>query len=164
MHGGVQITWVDFDLIADRIEVSSRFLARMPGGEWETIWKASKQAAASNAPADLITELGDNPQVKQTLEMARQLGAGDAVTKALQFGAATKVAQDDIMRRFSDFLELHRRAARWSAAGRTGQRAARNADFQRNQSPYRKWDARRVFAELLDPPAQHRTTGRGVAQ
>ena len=106
---GVQITWVDFDLTANRIEVSARFLAQMPDGKWETVWEASKPANASDTPADLASQLGDDPQIKQALDMARQFGAGDAVTKALRLGAATKVAQDEIKERFSDFLGMHRK-------------------------------------------------------
>lgn len=103
---GVRVTQLTQDVVARRVTVRGRFLARMPDGSWETIWDHSETADASEPRPEMEEQIRNDPQVAKVLEGAAGLGlgGGEAVSLALQFAAATMEAQHGVDARFGGFL------------------------------------------------------------
>lgn len=102
---GVRVTRMTPDLTGRRVSIESRFLARLPDGTWETIWRHAETGDAGRRRPEVEARIAKDPQVRQALEAIGALGlAGDdAVQLALHFGAATFEAQQTADARFQEF-------------------------------------------------------------
>lgn len=102
----VVITRLEQNLQAKRVLVEKQFLAKMPGGDWRSVWRHVESADASKVDAEAEKELAEHPQVKQILETAELLGlpAGEAqIRTAIRFGAATSAALKEADERLFEF-------------------------------------------------------------
>ena len=108
---GVRVTRLDQNLLAKRVSVEVRFLARMPDGKWETIWKSTETSDASEPRPDLEKRIAKDPQVRQALDVIKALGIGaeQNIRLALRFGAATMEAQQNADARFFEFRDRYLR-------------------------------------------------------
>src|SRR5262249_14877403 len=66
---GYRVTRVNQDLAARRVAVETRFVARLPDGQWRTIWQKSESADASKPRPDLEQQIEKDPQVRSALEL-----------------------------------------------------------------------------------------------
>lgn len=105
---GFRVTQLDLDLPRGQARVTEQFVARMPGGQWKIVWSETVTEDARKARAAAEEQIGNDPQVKQLLQLAEQLGgAGDQVKTAVRFGAATMAAQQSAGARFFAFRDRH---------------------------------------------------------
>jgi hypothetical protein len=104
---GVRVTRVDQNLAARRVAVETRFLARMPGGRWETVWSHTETADAARARPALEQQIAEDPQVRRARAVFETLGGGDEnqVAIAIRFGAAVMEAQQTAESRFFAFRD-----------------------------------------------------------
>ncbi len=79
------------------------------GGSWEIVFQHTDRANAKQARPDLEQRIQQDPQVKQVLDLTRQLGgAADAnIQQAIRFGAATISAQTACDREFASFRDIY---------------------------------------------------------
>ncbi len=109
---GVRVTRVDQNLVAKRASVESLFLARMPDGSWETVWKHSETVDASKKNPELEARIKEDSQVRKVLDAAKLFGLGgdeEPLRMALRFGAATMQAQESVDARFFEFRDRYLR-------------------------------------------------------
>ncbi|MGQ0634268.1 MAG: hypothetical protein ACT4QC_06645 [Planctomycetaceae bacterium] len=109
---GFRVTRVTPDLTARRVEVETRFVARLSSGDWKTIWRHVETADASKPDKDLEDQLANDPRIGEALKLVQALapGAGeDPVRQALRFGAATTQAQRAADARFYKFRDRYLR-------------------------------------------------------
>ncbi|MBI1310559.1 hypothetical protein GC176_04560 [bacterium] len=105
---GFRVTQLDLDLPRGQARVTEQFVARMPGKQWKIVWSETVAEDARQARAAAEEQIGNDPQVKQLLQIAKQLGgAGDQVKTAVRFGAATMAAQQSAAARFFTFRDRH---------------------------------------------------------
>jgi hypothetical protein len=103
---GFRVTRSSQNLAAKRVSVESRFLARMPDGSWETVWKHLETMDASKKNPAREAIIKDDPQVKKVLAAAKLLGLvgnQDALQMAVRFGASTMLAQEAADKKFEEF-------------------------------------------------------------
>jgi hypothetical protein len=103
---GFRVTRVKPDLSAKRITVEENFVARMPGGAWETVWSHRETLDASQKRPEIEKRIKNDDRVKQALALVKGLGAGandDQLETAIRFGAATQLAQEKAEEIFDDF-------------------------------------------------------------
>jgi hypothetical protein len=103
------VTRVEQNLDAKRVEVETRFVARIPGSSWTTIWQHVEKADASKPRPEAEQQIMQDPQVRSALELIRSVGLGaeEQVTLAIRFGAATMEAQNAADRRFFQFRDRY---------------------------------------------------------
>lgn len=106
------------------VTVTTQFVVRLPndlaskplqarraseGGSWEIVFQHTDRADAKQARPDLEQRIQQDPQVKQVLDLTRQLGgAADAqIQQAIRFGAATMSAQTACDREFASFRDIY---------------------------------------------------------
>ena len=105
---GFRVTQLDLNLSQARATVTEQFVARMPGGDWKIVWTDTVREDARQARPGTEEQIANDPQVKQLLQLAEQLGgAGSQVKTAVRFGAATQAAQQKARARFYDFRDRH---------------------------------------------------------
>ena len=107
---GYRVTRFRHDLGRRRTTVTSRFLVRLPDDSWQTAWQAARTFDASRARPQLQQQIARDPQVQAVTSLARQLGLtgqGDKLETALQFGAATMAAQQELDSRFLEFRDRY---------------------------------------------------------
>ena len=122
---GFRVTRVKPDLNAKRVTVEERFVARLPGGTWETVWSHRETLDASQKRPDVEQRIKNDDRVKQALALVKRLGLGandDQLETAIRFGAATQVAQQKAEEKFDDFRNRTSRRLdapplRWSSNG-----------------------------------------------
>jgi len=90
--------------------VDSVFLTRLPSGNWSLVWKRSSDASAASASLENKKQIRDDPQIKSLQAPLEILGGAEAFDQAIQTGAATMIAQNEVNNDFNRFLEryLHR--------------------------------------------------------
>jgi hypothetical protein len=90
--------------------VDSVFLTRLPSGNWSLVWKKSSDASAASASVENKQQIRDDPQIKSLQGTLEILGGAEAFDQAIQIGAATMAAQNEVNNDFNHFLEryLHR--------------------------------------------------------
>lgn len=90
--------------------VDSIFLTRLPSGKWSLVWKSSSDASATSASVENKRRIREDPQIKSLQAPLEILGGAEAFDQAIQTGAATMTAQNEVNRDFNGFLEryLHR--------------------------------------------------------
>jgi hypothetical protein len=109
---GFRITRVKPDLAVKRITVEESFVARMPGGTWETVWSHRETIDATQKRPDVEQRIKNDERVKQALALVKGLGLGaddKQLETAIRFGAATQIAQDKAAGKFDDFRERYSR-------------------------------------------------------
>lgn len=102
----VIITRMEQNLQARKVSVEKLFLAKMPDGKWETVWKHVQTADASQKRPEIENNLAEHPQIKQLLNTVKSLGlpAGEEqIRAAIRFGAATSAAQQKAEGLFFEF-------------------------------------------------------------
>ena len=104
---GVRVTRVNQNLAAKRVSVETRFLARMPGGKWDTVWSYTETANAAQPRPELEARIAKDPQVQKTLGLIKSIGlaAEQNVQLAMRFGAATMEAQQTAAGQFYKFRD-----------------------------------------------------------
>lgn len=105
---GVRVTRVKQNLAARRVWVETRFLARMPDGEWETAWVHTETMDASQPRPDLEKRIAADPQIRGALELMQSLGlaaGNEPIELAVRFGAAVMQAQQAADGRFFQFRD-----------------------------------------------------------
>ncbi len=83
------------DLTLKEALVEAYLLARMPDGSWRTVWMSSHSVKPDLRP-EIEKQLREDEQIRGILDMVKGLGNEEAVTKAVRFGAATKVANRQV--------------------------------------------------------------------
>ena len=103
---GFRVTQLDLDLPRGQTRVIEQFVAKLPDGDWKVVWSETVTEDARKARDAAEEQIANDPQVKQLLELAAQLGgAGDQVKTAVRFGAATMTAQQAAAARFFAFRD-----------------------------------------------------------
>lgn len=91
---GFRVMRVQNNLAAKTVSVESRFLARLPGGKWETIWQFRKTLDATKERDELEERIQADPRVKQSLKLVEALGGEEAkAIPVLGFASATMQGQ-----------------------------------------------------------------------
>ncbi len=104
---GFRVTRVEQNLSAQRADVETRFVARLPDGSWKTIWLHLEKADASKPRADAEQQIMQDPQVSAALDLVKSLGLGgeQQIKLAVRYGAATMEAQKTADSRFYQFRD-----------------------------------------------------------
>jgi hypothetical protein len=104
---GFRVTRVNQDLAAKRVAVETRFVARLPDGQWRTVWQKVETADASKPRPDVEQQIEKDPQVRSALELFKALGVSgqEQIRLAVRFGAATAQAQKDSDSRYFEFRD-----------------------------------------------------------
>lgn len=108
---GFRVTQLQLDVNGTRATVQTQFVARMPDGQWRTVWSQTIQQNANELRAGQEAQIRNDPQVREVLKLAESLGAGGdaAVSTAVRFGAATMEAQQQADRAFFRFRDRNLR-------------------------------------------------------
>lgn len=90
--------------------VDSIFLARLRSGKWSLVWTESSDASAASESLENKKQIREDPQIKSLQAPLQILGGAEAFDRAIQMGAATMTAQNEVNNNFNRFLEqyLHR--------------------------------------------------------
>ena len=102
----VMVTRLEHRLQTQHVSVEKLFLAKMPDGTWEIVWKHVETVDASKRRPDTEKGIAENRQVKQILDAVKTLGldSGDnRIQTAIRFGAATMQAQQTAGEKFFEF-------------------------------------------------------------
>ncbi len=99
---GFRVTRVAHDLVKQRVSVESRFVARMPKGDWRTIWTYVETADARKERPGLQERIAADPRAKQALALVDAVG-GESGAMALKVAAATMEAQQHADSKFFTF-------------------------------------------------------------
>jgi hypothetical protein len=106
---GFRVTQLELNINQKVARVVGSFVARMPDGEWVTVWSETVNGDATQARPELRERIEKDPQVAGVLKTVKGLGLGieQQLGTALQFGAATMEAQQQADRQFIEFRERH---------------------------------------------------------
>ena len=106
---GFRITRLELASDFQQATVTTQFVGRLADGSWRTVFQHSERADAKQARPDIEKRIQDDPQVKQVLELTRQLGltAEGQIQQAIRFGAATMTAQQTCDREFAAFRDIY---------------------------------------------------------
>jgi hypothetical protein len=106
---GFRVTRVDQDIEARRVEVETRFVARLPDGSWRTVWQHVEKTDASKPRPEIEQQIMQDPQVGKALDLVRSIGLGaeDQIKLAIRFGAATMESQKAADSRFYQFRDRY---------------------------------------------------------
>lgn len=106
---GFRVTTVALNLNRQQADVETWFVAKMPGGEWESIWSHKAVGNPAAPRPDLKQQIENDPQVAEAIRLAKSLGlvAGNQLETAMNFGAATMDAQKAADREFFRFLDRY---------------------------------------------------------
>lgn len=103
---GFRVTRVAQDLNRKQVAVESQFLAKMPSGQWKTIWLYRETADASKPRPELTNRIKNDERVKQILQLAGAAGQAQ-LDLALGFGAATMELQENMQEHFAGFRSTY---------------------------------------------------------
>lgn len=106
----VVITRLEQSLTEKRVSVEKLFLAKMPDGTWERVWRTVTTADASMQRKAIEDELANHEQIKPIRDAVKALGlpGGDEnLTIAIRFGAATMEAQKTSEESFEAFVKRY---------------------------------------------------------
>lgn len=106
---GFRVTQLELNINSQVAQVVGSFMARMPDGEWVTVWSETVNSDATQARPELRERIENDPQVAGILKTVKGLGLGieQQLGTALQFGAATMEAQQQADRQFIEFQERY---------------------------------------------------------
>ena len=104
---GLRVTQLQLDIASGSASVSTRFVARLPSGKWETVWQHSVTEDGKKARPELERRIQSDPQLKEALGALKGLDAGldQEVTKAIRVGAAVMTAQQATDQQFIAFRD-----------------------------------------------------------
>jgi len=110
---GFRVTRVQVEQQGSRVQVETRFVARIADDDWQTVWQTTELADGSTPRPELEARIADDPQVKSALESLQALAAIDdaPIRQAIRVGAATMAAQRTADQRFFKFMERHAKRA-----------------------------------------------------
>jgi hypothetical protein len=108
-RSGFRVTRLDLAGDFQQATVTTQFVARLADGSWRTVFQHAERADAKQARPDIEKRIQEDPQVKQVLELTRQLGltAEGQIQQALRFGAATMTAQQAANGQFAAFRDIY---------------------------------------------------------
>jgi len=108
---GFRVTELKLDLARSKAAVTTKFVARLAPGRWDTIWQQTIEEDAAKARPEAERRIGDDPQLKDTLGLLKGLdvAGGDVVTKAVRVGAAVMSAQQTVDAEYHQFVSQHTR-------------------------------------------------------
>lgn len=108
---GFRVTRVAQNLEAKRVDVETRFVAKITRSSWKTIWQRTETGDASKAKGDAEQQIMQDPQVRAALELVKSIGLGgeEQVKLAVRFGAAVQEAQKQAETRFYEFRDRYLR-------------------------------------------------------
>jgi hypothetical protein len=106
---GFRVTRVTPDAPAGRVAIESRFVARMPAGDYKTVWQHSETLESARGDKDAIERIRNDPRVKPVLDLFGAGGAGaePQIDTALRLGAATLRGQQTVEARFFEFRDRY---------------------------------------------------------
>lgn len=106
---GFRVTTVALNLNRQQADVETTFLAKMPGGKWESIWSHKAVRDPASPRPGLKQQIENDPQVADAIRLAKSLGlvGGNQLETAMSFGAATMDAQKAADREFFRFLDRY---------------------------------------------------------
>lgn len=106
---GFRATQLELNVGQQVSRVVGKFVARMPDGEWVTVWSSTVNGDATQARPELRERIEKDPQIAQVLKTVKGLGLGieQQLGTAMQFGAATMEAQQQSDRQFVEFRERY---------------------------------------------------------
>jgi len=104
-----RVTQLEMNVPRRRAYVTQQFLAKMPDGTWQAIWKKTVSEDASKPRPAAQKLIENDPQIKQALKLLEGLGGelGGQLDVALQFGGATMEAQKSADRHFFEFRDQY---------------------------------------------------------
>ena len=107
---GFRATRLDLAGDIQQATVTTQFVARLADGSWRTVFQYSERADAAKTRPEIEKRIQDDPQVKQVLELTRQIGltAEAQIQQAIRFGAATMTAQQACDSQFASFRDVYR--------------------------------------------------------
>jgi hypothetical protein len=104
---GARITQLDQDLARRQVTVSDRFVAKMPDGSWQTVWRFASTIDAGKPRPNEEAALANDPQVAEALKTIKNLGLDvdpELLRTAMRSGVATQEALQAVDREFADYL------------------------------------------------------------
>ena len=106
---GFRVTRLELAGDFQQVTVTTQFMARLADGSWRMVFQHTERADAKQARPEIEKRIQDDPQVKQVLELTRQLGltAEGQIQQAIRFGAATMTAQQACDREFAAFRDIY---------------------------------------------------------
>lgn len=107
---GFRVSRLEPDLARQRVTVEERFIARMPDGQWVTVWRHRETLDASKPRKDLEKAIREDEHVQKALNLVKGLGLGASkaqIATAMRFAAATKLAQKAAENKFLDFRDRY---------------------------------------------------------
>ena len=106
---GFRVTRLELAGDFQQVTVTTQLMARLADGSWRTIFQHTERTDAKQARPEIEKRIQDDPQVKQVLELTRQLGltAEGQIQQAIRFGAATMTAQQACDREFAAFRDIY---------------------------------------------------------
>lgn len=106
-----RVTTLDLNPTGGQAAVTGHFVALMPSGEWETIWKETTTEDSSKARPEVENQIKNDPQLKQITDVLKGLGGGldGQLSTAIRFGGATMEAQKKADQSFFKFRDQYMR-------------------------------------------------------
>ena len=106
---GFRVTRLELAGDFQQVTVTTHFMARLADGSWRMVFQHTERTDAKQARPEIEKRIQDDPQVKQVLELTRQLGltAEGQIQQAIRFGAATMTAQQTCDREFTAFRDIY---------------------------------------------------------
>lgn len=106
-----RVTQLNLNPARRQATVTQQFLAKMPDGSWQAVWRKTVSEDASKPRPELQEQIANDPQVAQVLKIVQGLGGGQGnqLNLALQFGGATMEAQKTANRQFFEFRDQYLR-------------------------------------------------------
>jgi hypothetical protein len=105
---GFRVTTMDHDLSQQMVTVTTTFYAQLANDKWKRVHSISEAIDASKPRGDSQQQIKDDPRIKQILTVVKQFGLPQSsLDTALQFGAATREAQQNVDGQFLEFLDRY---------------------------------------------------------
>lgn len=106
---GFRVARLDLASDFQQATVTTQFVARLSDGSWRTVFQHTERSDAKQARPEIEKRIQDDPQVKQVLDLTRQIGltAEGQIQQAIRFGAATMTAQQAVNSQFASFRDIY---------------------------------------------------------
>jgi hypothetical protein len=104
---GFRVARLDKDVAKGTATVEVSFFAKMPSGEWASVFQTRATKSAADVKKESLEEVAGADEVKNILGLLKGTGlplGDDAMKRALGFGAATKEAMNQAHLQFVTFL------------------------------------------------------------
>lgn len=100
-----RVTMVDIAPEQNQVAVDSALAVKTPEGEWRAVWVDRQVGRGDQARAEDIQRIRNDPQLTEVLKVAESLGVAGEIDRALRMGAGTMAAQQEIDRRFQQWVQ-----------------------------------------------------------